>query len=153
MGLPDEVRACFACFGFGPSCSEGEIGHAESKLGETLPAELKGLYLAFDGFKGPTGASFFWPLFAHKENDPGLVEMNLFFRGDDLFPQGLVSKCIFFGDNGCGTQWGIKRDLAGKVILWDAEWGDEYEIAGEDLLEVWTAEKRMYEELDGQEKA
>jgi hypothetical protein len=153
MGLPDEVRACFAGFGFGPPCSESEIHRAESELGEALPAVLKELYLAFDGFEGPTGAGFFWPLFAHAENDPGLVEMNLFFRGDDLFPQGLVSQCLFFGDNGCGPQWGIKRDLPGKVILWDAAWGDKYEVTGEDPLEVWTAEKRMYEELDGQEKA
>ena len=98
-------------------------------------------------------AGFFWPLFAHGENDPGLVEMNLLFRGDDLFPQGLVTQCLFFGDNGCGPQWGIKRELPGKVVLWDAEWGNQYEIAGEDPLEVWTAEKRMYEDLDAQEEA
>ena len=64
-----------------------------------------------------------------------------------------VSQCLFFGDNGCGPQWGIKRDAPGKVILWDAEWGDEYKVAGENPLEVWAAEKRMYEKPDGQEDA
>jgi hypothetical protein len=153
MGLPNDVRACFAGFGFGPPCSESEIRHAESELGETLPSVLGDLYLAFDGFEGPTGAAFFWPLFAHRENAPGLVEMNLFYRGDNLFPRGLVSQSLFFGDNGCGPQWGIKRDVPGKVVLWDAEWGDDYEVAGENPLEVWAAEKQMYEELEGQEDA
>jgi hypothetical protein len=129
MGFTDDVRACFAGFTFGSPCPESEISRAESELGATLPAVLRELYLAFDGFNGPTGAAFFWPLFGHVENSPGLVEMNLFYRGDDLFPQGLVSQCIFFGDNGCGPQWGMKRDVPGKVILWDAAWGDEYEVS------------------------
>jgi hypothetical protein len=150
MGLPDDVRACFVGFAFGPPCAESEVRRAESELGEPLPSVLRDLYLAFDGFDGPTGAVFLWPLFARGKNAPGLVEMNLFYRGDDLFPQELVSQCLFFGDGGCGPQWGIKRDASGQVILWDAEWGDEYEVAGEGPLEVWATEKRMYEELDAQ---
>jgi len=150
MGLPDDVRVCFAGFTLGSPCPESEISRAESELGETLPPVLRELYLAFDGFNGPTGAAFFWPLFAHGENAPGLVEMNLFYRGDDLFPRGLVSQCLFFGDGGGGPQWGIKQDIPGKIILWDAEWGSEFEVAGADPLEVWANEKRIYDELGGQ---
>jgi hypothetical protein len=151
MSLPDDVRACFAGFAFGPPCSESEIRRAESELGETLPPVLRAMYLAFDGFKGPTDAAFFWPLFARDEHGLGLVEMNLFYREDDLFPQGLVSQCLFFGDGGGGPQWGIKQDIPGKIILWDAEWGSEFQVAGANPLEVWVNEKRMYDELDRQE--
>lgn len=56
----------------------------------------------------------FWPLFAHDEHGLGLVEMNLFYREDDLFPRGLVSQCLFFGDSGGGPQWGIKQDVPGN---------------------------------------
>ncbi|WP_406697273.1 SMI1/KNR4 family protein [Singulisphaera sp. Ch08] len=153
MGLPDDVRACFAGFAFGPPCSESEIRRAESELGETLPPVLRAMYLAFDGFEGPTGAAFFCPLFAHDEHGPGLVDMNLFYRGDDLFPQGLVSQCLFFGDGGGGPHWGIKQDVPGKVIHWVASWGSEFQVAGADPLEVWANEKRMYDELNGQEYA
>jgi hypothetical protein len=79
--------------------------------------------------------------------------MNQFYREDDLFPQGLMSQCLFFGDGGGGSQWGIKRDVPGKVIRWDAEWGGDYEFAGEHPLDAWAAEKRMYEELNAQEGA
>jgi hypothetical protein len=97
---------------FGAPCTEADILRAEATLGESLPPVLRELYLAFNGFRGSTNASFFWPLFGRE----GLVAMNQFYRGDDLFPQELISKCLFFGDNGCGPQWGFKRDLPGKVI-------------------------------------
>ncbi len=73
--------------------------------------------------------------------------MNLFFRGDELFPQELVTQCLFFGDNGVGAQWGLKRDLPGKVILWDAEWGEDFEVVGDSPLEVWRTEKQMFDSL------
>jgi hypothetical protein len=34
------------------------------------------------------------------------------------------------------------------VIRWDAEWGVEFEVVGENPLEVWVAEKKAYEECD-----
>jgi hypothetical protein len=139
----DEVRAIFPGHSFGPPCSEADVRRAEAALGEPLPPILRELYLAFDGFRGPTNAAFFWPLFSRE----GLIEMNRFYRGDDLFPQQLVSQCLFFGDNGCGPQWGFKRDLPGKVMRWDAEWGTDFEVAGESPIEVWRAEKQRYDSL------
>jgi hypothetical protein len=53
------------------------------------------------------------------------------------------------GDNGCGPHWGVKRDLPGKVIQWDAEWGVELRLVGDSPLEVWRAEKQMYDSLGG----
>jgi SMI1 / KNR4 family (SUKH-1) len=148
MDLPEEVKRLFAGFRFGAACSVADIERAEAALGEPLPDVLRELYLAFDGFLGPTDAVFFWPLFAGKWGDAGLVDLNLFLRAGDEFPSDLVSRCIFFGDDGGGPFWGIKTDLPGKVIRWDAEWGDDFEVAGESLLEVWVTEKRSYEELE-----
>jgi hypothetical protein len=147
MNIPEEVRSQFADYPFGPPCTEAEIRKAEAALGESLPEMLVELYLAFDGFLGPTNAEFMWRLFANDERTSGLVEMNQFLRGDDLFPQHLISQCLFFGDNGCGPYWGTKRDLIGKVIQWDAEWGDDFEVVGDTLLEVWLREKQMYDAL------
>lgn len=143
MALADEVRSLFPGHRFGAPCSEADIRRAEAALGEPLPTPLRELYLAFDGFLGSTDAGFFWPLFGRE----GLVEMNQFYRGDELFPQELVSQCLFFGDNGCGPQWGFKRDLAGKVVQWDAEWGADFEVVGDTPLDVWRAEMQRYESL------
>ncbi len=144
MSVVDDIRAMFPGRSFGASCTAADIRRAEDALGEPLPPGLRELYLAFDGFRGSTNASFFWPLFGSE----GLVEMNQFYRGDDLFPQTLVSQCLFFGDNGCGPQWGFKRDMLGAIIKWDAGWGADFEIAGESPFDVWRAEKQFYDSLD-----
>lgn len=146
MSQPDVVRAHFAGFEFGPPCSEAEIQRAEEALSEELPPVLRELYLAFNGFLGPTKAAFFWPLLAPRPLYGALVEMNRFLRSGEPFPQDLVSQCLFFGGNGIGPSWGIKKDLPGKMIQWDARWGPDFEIAGESPLEVWLVEKRFYEE-------
>jgi hypothetical protein len=151
MSLPEEVRVQFAGHEFGPPCSEAEIRRAEEALGERVPSALRELYLAFNGFLGPTDAVFFWPLFAHESGAGGLVEMNLFFRTEDIFPQELVSRCLFFGDNGIGHSWGLHRDRPGQVIKWDARWGNEFEIAGDTPLAAWLAEKRFYDEVAEQD--
>src|SRR5262245_12006473 len=143
MAAADEVRSMFAGHSFGAPCTEADIRRAEAALGEPLPPVLRELYLAFDGFLGSTNAGFFRPLFGRE----GLVELNRFFRGDALFPQELVSRCVFFGDNGCGPLWGFKRELPGKVIQWDAEWGEDFEVVGDSPLDVWRAEKQAYDSL------
>ena len=58
----------------GTACTHAQIARAEAKLDQKLPAVLPDLYLEFDGFAGPTGAGFLWPLFG----DNGLVRYNLF---------------------------------------------------------------------------
>ena len=150
MSMADEVRAHFAGHRFGPPCTEAALRRAEATLREPLPQVLRELYLTFDGFLGPTDATFLWPLFAPKAGASGLVETNLFFRGDELFPQELVSRCVFFGDNGIGPQWGLHRDRPGQVIKWDAEWGVEVDVAGDTPLAAWLTERRFYDEVADQ---
>ena len=143
MSAADQLRELFAGHRFGLPCTDAEIRRAEETLGEGLPLALRELYRAFDGFLGSTDAAFFWPLFGRE----GLVETNLFYRGDDIFPRELVSNCVFYGDSGCGPAWGLKRDLPGKVILWDAEWGTDFETVGDTPFDVWQAEKQRYDSL------
>jgi SMI1 / KNR4 family (SUKH-1) len=144
MNPADEVRTLFADYRFGPPCTDSNIQSAEAALGEPLPPVLRDLYLAFDGFRGPTNERFLWPLFGPE----GLVAMNHFFRGDETFPQEVVSQCLFFGDYGLGPLWAIKRDLPGKVIKWDGEW-DDFEVAGDSPLDVWRRQKEWFESLEG----
>ena len=144
------VKAAFFDARYGTPCSDDDIRRANIALGEEMPEILQTLYRAFNGFLGPTGAGFFWPLFASAKNPTGLVETNNFFRlrVNDPFPPEIVTQCLFFGDNGIGAQWGFRKDLPGKVIKWDAEWGLDFELAGENPLDAWVAEKKFYEDIE-----
>ena len=90
----EKVTAEFHNTGYGPPCSDDDIRRATVALGEPLPAVLEEFYRAFNGFRGPTNAGFFWQLFASPKNPTGLVEMNKFLRenADDPFPRKL-SRC------------------------------------------------------------
>ena len=112
-------------------------------LGARFPRELRSLYLAFDGFRGPTEARFLWPLLAKD----GIVDFNGFLREGSEFPRSFVSSCLFFGDAGIGDMWGFKDDLPGQIIRWSTSWGDDFEIAGTSMLDVWMGEKKTYDEL------
>ena len=144
MAAADDIRRIFAGYRFGAPCTVADIDSAERKLGERLPGALRELYAAFDGFVGPTNADFFWPLFGRNE----LVEMNRFLRGEP-FPTEWTSQCLFFGDYGCGPHWAFNRDLPDRVIVWDPEWGTDFDVVGGSPLEVWCAEKQQYDSLDG----
>ena len=147
MGMAEDVRRVFTNdydeYVFGPPCTESDIERAEAALGEPLPPALRELYLAFNGFTGCTGASFFWPLFG----ELSLVETNWLYRSDDVFPRATTAACLFFGDNACRRLWAFKRDMPGRVIQWNLSWPDEVDDVGDSPLAVWTAEKRRYDEL------
>ncbi|QEG29597.1 hypothetical protein GobsT_43950 [Gemmata obscuriglobus] len=85
--MPEDVRGVFTNdydeYVFGAPCSEADLARAEATLGEPLPQQLRELYLAFNGFTGCSGASFFWPLFG----ELSLVEANRLYRSDDVFPR------------------------------------------------------------------
>ncbi len=145
MNLPQRIRDHFPDATFGHPCSQSDVTRAEQALGEQLPKMLRELYLAFDGFRMPEGGGLdaLLPLFGRE----GLVGMNAFFRNGAEFPTKLVSQCLFFGNDGIGGYWGFKRDLPGKIIRWDAEWGEDFEIDSDTPLDAWLAERRKYEEL------
>jgi hypothetical protein len=56
---------------------------------------------------------------------------------------------LFYGSDGCGPQWGVKRDLPEKVILWDAEWGTDFEVVGDSPLDAWRTRKESFDSLTG----
>src|SRR5437763_15860459 len=77
-----EVRHHFAAYAFGEPCTEAQLARAESLLGQPIPLVLRKLYLSFNGFLGPTDASFFWPLFEKRAGSGALVEMDMLLRND-----------------------------------------------------------------------
>lgn len=115
------------------------MAKAEELLGHPLPPLLTELYLNFNGFTGPTGAAFFYPL-------PTLVEHTLLLRSEDYFPT-FLRHAVAIGDYGTGSYWVILIDAPGNILEWDAEWGDDYETLEGTLVDVWRGRKELYERL------
>ena len=151
MSPSERVRKAFPAGRFGAPCLEADIAAAERELQIALPEVLKELYCAFNGFRGCGNSELLFSLIhkdSHVESTDTLVGFTKFVREGEEFDQELTRKCTFYGGPATGALWGFHRDLPGKVILWDAEWENpSYEIAGDDIVDVWLNHLSAYEPL------
>ncbi|WP_435015425.1 SMI1/KNR4 family protein [Tundrisphaera sp. TA3] len=144
MSIADEVRLVFSGFDFGPPCDAEEIDRAENELGHPLPALLRELYLSFDGFRGPTDAGFFSPLLRRDNlGSESLVSYTLWLRCEDYFPEVLQASVVF-GNDGCGSDWGMRFDSGHEVFEWRAGQGESYLVVGKSPLDAWRRGKALY---------
>jgi hypothetical protein len=146
MKLATDVRKAFAAHPIGHPCTNEQIELAERELGHPLPSSIRDLYREMNGFVGPTGAQFLYPLLDQVKgsSQPSLVGHTLFLRSEEYFP-AFLSKAIVVGDDGTGPARLVFLDQPQRVALWDAEWGDEIEWLGGSLLDVWLQAKDMYD--------
>ena len=141
-----DVRRVFPQATFGAPACEADIAEAERLLGHPLPSDLRNLYLEFDGFLGPTDATFLYPVLIRPH--PGgesLATYTQFFRTETGMPDWLT-QAIAVGDYGTGTAWFILLNEGSRVVRWDAEW-EEYESVEGSLLDEWIKAKEFYESL------
>jgi hypothetical protein len=146
MFKPEDVRQAFAKGVFRKPATAAAIAQVEQALGHPLPDQIRGLYLEFDGFQGPTGANFLFPVL--ERATPGgesLLTYTQFFRSEDYFPEWL-QHAVAVGDNGTGTTWFILLEEGERIVRWDAEW-EEYEEVEGNLLDAWIAERKLYESV------
>lgn len=71
--------------------------------------------------------------------------MNQFLRSGDPFPP-LIHKWVFFGDGGIGHMWAIDPAVPNRVIEWDAEWGEDFEVVGKDPFEAWERQQQRFDD-------
>ena len=148
MFTPTDVRRVFPGNAFGLRVVAETFAAAERELGHALPSQLIDLYLEFNGFLGPTGAPFLFPLFDRSgTRGETLVSYTKFFRSEGYFPEW-VQRAVVVGDNGTGAAWFMLLDEECKVVVWDAEWEDYESIEGS-LLDAWVKEKEFYDSLAG----
>ena len=131
---------------FGPPCTAAEIARAEREIGQALPAFLRELYLACDGFRGPTG-SLLWPLFG----DNGLVGYNRSVRVDRNVP-AFVRGVVFFGDDGIGGTVGavyaVDPARPDRILEWYVN-EPEPAVAAANVFELWRSRQQEYDEHVG----
>jgi hypothetical protein len=144
MFKPEDVHQAFANGVFRRPATAAVIAQVEQALGHELPHRLRSLYLEFDGFQGPTGANFLFPVLERAtQGSESLLTYTQFFRGEDYFPEWL-QRAIAVGDNGTGTTWFMLLEEGERLVRWDAEW-EEYEEVEGNLLDAWIAERKLYE--------
>lgn len=143
MFKSEDVRSVFPEGVFRAPATSEEIAEAERLLGHHLPRQLRELYLAFNGFLGPSNAPFLFPLLERPgPHGESLVTYTLFFRGEGYFPDW-VQRAIAVGDNGTGAAWFMLIDKGNHLVQWDAGW-EEYEFIDGSLLDAWIKEKALY---------
>lgn len=146
MFKPEDVHQEFANGVFRKPVTVAAIAQVEQALGHPLPDQVRSLYLEFDGFQGPTGANFLFPVL--ERATPGsesLLTYTQFFRSEDYFPEWL-QRAVAVGENGTGATWFILLEERERVVQWDAEW-EEYEEVKGNLIDAWIEERKLYESV------
>jgi len=123
------------------------LEETERALGVPFPGWLRDVYLACNGFEGPAGVRYLWPL----EGREGVLLFTKFLRSEDWSPSWL-DRAIIFGDNGVGgsitTHWAA---LDGKLIEWCYGDGAAYSVLDCGLLGLWKREQDKWDAVRARE--
>jgi hypothetical protein len=138
-----KIRSAMKVEEFKPPAAAELIDDVERGLRVSFPSWLREVYLACNGFTGPTGVRYLYPL----DGSGGVLDLTLFLR-EEWWPDWL-DRSIIFSDNGLGgsitTHWGV---LDGRLIEWCYGDVDEYSILDLDIYELWAREQEGWNELD-----
>ncbi len=140
----DQISAVMRVKQYFPPADPNAIEEVERELGVSFPTWLRQLYLAADGFVGPTGVRYLYRL---KERDGILGITQDLRRGWDQAEW--LKRAIVFADNGLGgtltVHWAV---LDEQLVEWC--YGDEaeYQVLPTDIYNVWAREQRAYDEAE-----
>ena len=128
---------------FFPPADPADVAAAEARLGVPFPAWLRELYLACDGFVGPTG----WHYLSRLGGRDGLVEFNEFLRLEAWAPPWLARVIVFASDTSSGTLTTHFAALDGDLIEWCLGDGDEYTKFDGTVFDLYRREQSRWDEL------
>jgi hypothetical protein len=139
-----KIRSVMKVKEFNPPAPEALIDSVERGLGVNFPNWLKEIYLACDGFTGPTGVGYLHQL----DGQNGVLEFTQFLREEPWWPDWL-DRAIIFSDNGLGgsitVHWGV---LDGQLIEWCYGDADNYIVLDLDIYQLWAREQKHWDRLD-----
>ena len=135
-----KIRAVIEVTAVNPAASRELIDDAERRLDVAFPEWLRAIYRSCNGFCGPTGVRYLYPL----EGRDGVVEFTLLLRDAEWSPPWL-NRAIVFSDNGAGgtitTHWAV---LDGNLIEWCYGDGAEFTVLECDLLGLWRRDQCLW---------
>ena len=143
QSILNRIRSAMPDASFDPPATSAMIDAAEGALGVPLPDWLREIYLACNGFRGPTDVRYLYPL----DGREGVAEFTFFLRTEWSLPW--LSRAIVFSDNGvggtCTVHWAA---LDGMLIEWCYGDGEEYTVVDGDLYDVLSREQVMWDEME-----
>lgn len=125
--------------------SPADIAAAEARLGVPFPDWLRELYLACDGFVGPTGT---WQYLTRLGGRDGLVEFTEFLRVEPWAPPWLSRAVIFGSDANSGTLTTHFAALDGDLIEWCLGDGDEYTKFDGTVYDLYRGEQSRWDQIE-----
>jgi hypothetical protein len=120
------------------------IAAAETSVGVAFPQWLRTLYLACNGFRGPTQWEYLLPL----DGREGLVEFTQFLRAEEWAPPWLTRAVVFGSDTGslsCTTHFVA---LDGELVTWMLGDGDEFIKFEGTVYDLYRREQAGWDALE-----
>lgn len=112
-----------------------------------LPEQLRRLYRECDGFREDRGNAKYLLSLTEVDDIGSLVSVTEFWWAEWRVPD--LRPFVFFGWSGGGDCWGVNTVRPAEVIAYHHNMGDVYEVVGSDMLALYLADYRKYEELEG----
>ena len=128
---------------FYPPADASAIAAAEAKVRVAFPHWLRELYLACNGFRGPTQWEYLIPL----EGREGLVEFTEFLRAEDWAPPWLSRAVVFGSDINSGTLTTHFVALDGKLVTWTLGDAGEFVPFDGTVYDLYRREQAGWDEL------
>jgi SMI1 / KNR4 family (SUKH-1) len=128
---------------FSSPATEDAISEADSALGIRLPDQLRVLYLECDGFREDKGNAKYLFSLTHEDFIGSLVSITKFLWTEVKTP-GLKS-FVFFGSSSGDEFWGINIERPTEIIVHHHNMGDQYEVVGSTICDVWRADYALYD--------
>lgn len=153
MELHERIRKALPYCIFHPVANERQIERVERELAVALPAELRGLYLHYDGFTcGQDIRLRMLPLIGREtrvSGDESVLSWNRFLRGEEWSDHDVLRHVVILGFLQDSEEVGI--DLRTNLVVTRSRY-DEYDWRGGDLctvlVQAYEEQRRFYEELE-----
>lgn len=140
----EQISAVMRVTQFFPPADPSDVQHVEQELGVPFPPWLRHIYAAADGFLGPTGVRYLYPLMPTN----GVLDFTRFLRRE-WHEAAWLERAIVFAENGLGgsltIHWAV---LDGQLIEWCYGDGTEYQVSELDIFGVWAREQLMWNNVE-----
>lgn len=145
------LRELFPNGHFSPAATLAAIEAVETDLGVRLPEQLRQLYVECDGFREDRGNAKYLLSLTNEDFIGSLLRTTRFWwEGSKVnHPDLDFRPFVFFGYSGSDECWGINWKKPGEIIAYHHHMGNQYEIAGSDIIELFRADYARYDEVAG----
>jgi len=140
------LRTIFQNGRFSPPATEASVAAVEAILGLRLPDQLRRLYFDCDGFREDRGNAKYLLSLTEVDHVGSLLTTTRFLWNEITLPN--LKSFVFFGLSGGDEYWGLNFQIPDEIIAYHHHMQGQYEIIGNDIIEIYQADYQKYEELE-----